>query len=123
MSFKPIYKLRDWINPELLVHNNLLNNPAAIHIIEKNLDKVDWSFLSSIPDAIHILEKNLDKIDWASLSQNPSIFILDTNAMRKQIDNGFAEELIARALHPKRLARELELYNYNIATEEYEDLE
>jgi hypothetical protein len=57
------------------------------------------------------------------LSQNPSIFILDTNAMKKQIDNGFAEELIATALHPKRLARELELYNYNIATEEYEDLE
>jgi hypothetical protein len=43
--------------------------------------------------------------------------------MRLQIDNGFAEELIATALHPKRLARELELYNYNIATEEYEDLE
>ena len=56
MSFKPIYKLRDWINPELLVHNNLLNNPAAIHIIEKNLDKVDWSFLSSIPDSILILD-------------------------------------------------------------------
>jgi len=57
------------------------------------------------------------------LSQNPSIFILDTNAMKKQIDNGFAEELIAAVLHPKRLARKLELYNYNIATEEYEDLE
>ena len=46
MSFKPIYKLRDWINPELLVHNDLLRNPCAIKIIEKNLDKVDWSSLS-----------------------------------------------------------------------------
>jgi hypothetical protein len=43
--------------------------------------------------------------------------------MKQQIDNGFAEELIAAVLHPKRLARKLELYNYNIATEEYEDLE
>jgi hypothetical protein len=68
------------------------------------------------------------------LSRNPAIFVLDTNAMRKQIndfgktkknneDFGFAEELIATALHPKRMARELELYNYNIATDEYDDLE
>ena len=101
----------------------LSGNPAAISILEKNIDKVVWIRLSANPEAIHILEKNQDKIEWASLSQNPSIFILDTNAMRQQIDNGFAEELISTVLHPKRLARKLELYNYNIATEEYEDLE
>ena len=104
----------------------LSGNPAMIPILEKNLDKISWfpwCRLSANPEAIHILEKNQDKIEWASLSQNPSIFVLDRDAMRLQIDNGFAEELIATALHPKRFARELELYNYNIATEEYEDLE
>jgi len=43
--------------------------------------------------------------------------------MRKQIDNGFAEELIATVLHPRHFARNLKLYNYNIGTDEYEDLE
>jgi hypothetical protein len=66
------------------------------------------------------------------LSQNPAIFVLDRDAMRKQIrdfgktkknneDFGFAEEMIALALNPCRLERELELYNYNISDEEYMD--
>jgi hypothetical protein len=54
--------------------------------------------------------------------------------MRQQINNfgkkngndfefGFAEELIATVLHPKRLEKQLKQYGYNIATEEYTDLE
>jgi hypothetical protein len=41
-------------------------NPAAIHIIEKNLDIVDWTALCSNPshEAGVILSKNLNKIDW-----------------------------------------------------------
>ena len=35
-------------------------NPNAIHILENNLDKVDWRFLSDNPNAIHIIENNLD---------------------------------------------------------------
>jgi hypothetical protein len=52
----------------------LSENPAAIHILEKNLDKVDWMWLSRNPAAIHILEKNLEKVDWNGLSGNPNIF-------------------------------------------------
>ena len=47
-------------------------NPIAIHILEQNLDQVDWYGLSSNPSAIHILEKNLDKVDWNCLSLNPN---------------------------------------------------
>ena len=119
MSFKPIYKLRDWINPELIITNALYHNPAALHIIEQNLDKIDWYFLSCIPVAIHILEKNQDKINWENLSENPAIFVLDTNAMRKQIDNGFAEELISTALHPRHFERNLIQYGYDIGLNEY----
>jgi len=84
--------------------------------------------ISYNPKAIHILEKNQDKIKWNYLSQNPAIFVLDTNAMKQQIMNfgkksendfGFAEELIAKVLHPKHLKRNLELYNYDILIEEY----
>jgi hypothetical protein len=37
MSFKPIYKLRDWIDPELLVNDVLSSNPSptTINYIEK----------------------------------------------------------------------------------------
>jgi hypothetical protein len=63
----------------------------------------------------------LDKVNWAQLSQNPAIFVLDGDAMRNQIDNGFAEEMIATALHPRHFARNVELYNYDICLNEYLD--
>jgi hypothetical protein len=82
--------------------------------------------------AIHILEKNQDKINWENLSENPARFVLDRDAMRQKIrdfgktnvqDFGFAEELIATALNPCRLKRELYKYNYNISDDEYMDWE
>ena len=49
-------------------------------MIEKNLDKIDWHFLSENVNAVPILEKNLDKIDWYYLSYNiNAIFILEKN--------------------------------------------
>src|SRR5436305_2060669 len=60
--------------------NFLSRNPNAIHLLEKNLDKINWSLLSSNPNAIHLLEKNLDKIDWDKLSTNPNaIHLLEKN--------------------------------------------
>ena len=93
--------------------------PEAIGIIERNLEHADWDSLSENPAAIHLLEKNQDKIGWYALSKNPAIFVLDTNAMRQQIDNGFAEELIAKALHPRHFERNLIKYNYHIGIDEY----
>jgi transcription antitermination factor NusA-like protein len=49
-------------------------NPSAIHLLEKNLDKIEWCVLAENSAAIHLLEKNIDKIDWVELSKNPSIF-------------------------------------------------
>ena len=43
-------------------------------LLEQNLDKVDWKYLSLNPRAIYILEKNLEKVDWRILSENPGIF-------------------------------------------------
>ena len=65
--------------------------------------------------------KNLDKVNWTTLSQNPAIFVLDREAMRKQIDNGFAEELISTVLHPRHFARNLLKYGYDIGLNEYVD--
>ena len=55
-------------------------NPAAIHILEQNLDKINWHGLSLNAAAIHILEQNLDKVDWEELSGNPNaIHLLEQN--------------------------------------------
>ena len=54
----------------------------------KNLDKIDWKWLSYNPKAIPLLEKNLDKIDWDMLSSNPNaIPLLDQT--NKEIAFGF----------------------------------
>jgi hypothetical protein len=64
-------------------------NSAAIHILEKNVDKIDtYSFLKnsgiSNINAIKLLDKNLDKnldkIDWYTLSSNDkAIHVLEKN--------------------------------------------
>ena len=43
---KPKMKLLDWIS----------------------LDKINWSWLSKNPNAIHLLEKNMNNINWYNLS-------------------------------------------------------
>ena len=66
----------------------LCGNPNAIHMLEKNLDKVDWSRLSENPNAIHILGQNLDRVDWDNLSRNPNaIPILEKNLDYVNWDN------------------------------------
>src|SRR5438477_129751 len=39
------------------------------NIIDQNMN---WNWFSSNPNAIHLLERNLDKIDWDCLSENPN---------------------------------------------------
>jgi hypothetical protein len=55
---------------------------------------------------IHILEKNLDRINWNYLSLNPSIFELDYKFLNDRC-NIYKEELIQNALHPSRIDKYL----------------
>ena len=72
MSFRPLYKIRNWMpNIKNLNYEDLLNNPRCINEVEKN-DMVSEKDLSGHPDAIHLLEKSPDKIDYIELSRNPS---------------------------------------------------
>ena len=41
-------------------------------MLEKNIDKIDWYWLSKNPNAISILEENSDKIHWNALFANPN---------------------------------------------------
>jgi hypothetical protein len=72
-------------------------NPAAIHLLEANKDKINWDRLSYNPAAIHLLKENQDKIDWDNLSHNPEIF----EPIR--ILKPFTEELMQNRFHPDNL--------------------
>jgi hypothetical protein len=55
---------------------NLCQNPYAVHIIEKYLDKLNnysWNLLAGNSNAIHIIEHNLYRLNefgWRNLSKN-----------------------------------------------------
>jgi hypothetical protein len=57
----------------------LSQNPRALPLLEKNMDKVNWALLSLNPKAGHIFQNHPDRAhtyrEW--LSQNPSIFEYD----------------------------------------------
>jgi hypothetical protein len=79
--------------------------PNAIHMLNKNFDKVHWGWLSENPNAIHMLEKNLDKVSWVRLSRNPNIFEYDYKEIKNTLynDNGFVEELMMNRFHPSNM--------------------
>lgn len=76
-------------------------NSNAITILEQNMDKVYWFYLSSNPNAIHILTK------------------LDTEKMRAKCKE-FTEELVSFVFHPLRLERMSSAYHMDM--DEYNDL-
>ena len=87
--------------------NRLSCNPSAIHILEKNMDKINWRMLSSNPNAVHILEKNQDKIDPIGISKNSEAipflgahpYLIDTHTFSKN-PNSFPlmEKLIEKGV-------------------------
>ena len=80
--------LDDYVN-----WHSLAFNPNAIHIIEKNLNKIDFYLLACNPNAISIIEKNIDQYKfknveeeiefWNNLSANPNAYnILKNNILK-----------------------------------------
>ena len=60
-----------------------------MHLLEKNLDKIDWDWLSANPNAIPLLEKNQKKIYWNYLSLNPNAIPLLEKNQEKILDSIF----------------------------------
>ena len=60
-----------------------------------DINKLNWGRLSKNANAIHLLEKNQDKIYWPDLSKNPSIFELDYNSLKNSCGL-YKEELIKK---------------------------
>ena len=82
MSFKPLYKLLNWIPETKLNLINLSKNENAVQILEKNASRICWSiWLYMNPNTVHIVEQHLkvltdinclDDIYWDELSANPN---------------------------------------------------
>ena len=98
-------------------------NKNANHILEKNLDKIDWYKLCGAccekrnPDAIKIIEKNMDKLDnncWEELSRSQYaihlLFKYDYELMSQKMWP-FKEELLRYIFNPKRILNICDLYN------------
>jgi hypothetical protein len=66
---------------------------------------------------VHILEKNLDKVDWYCLSKNKNIFELDLNFLKQRMDI-IREELMMKVYHPIRFERYMKMC-YDIADDKY----
>jgi hypothetical protein len=61
------------------------------------------------PIAIELLRQNQNKIYWYNFAENPAIFTYDYNLIKSNFKD-LGEEIIAKALHPKRLLKLMELY-------------
>jgi hypothetical protein len=106
--------------------NNLLKNPSAKNFLKKNYDKIPqqlkhicheplpidqyetsheyWSLLSACSSNFGLLRDNIDHIDWYSLSSNPHIYEYDYATMKTNMDV-LREELLQKALHPRRVLK------------------
>jgi hypothetical protein len=104
-------------NIEKINWHCISTNPNAISILKEHPDKISWHYLSGNPNAIELLKANKDKINWHIFSSNPSIITYDYEKMRN-LNLDLKEEIIAKALHPKRIFRLIEEYGeelvYNI---------
>jgi len=58
---------------------------------------------------MELLEENQDKINWFNLSRNPSIFTYNYELIKEK-NRELNEEIIMKALHPKRMLRLMEEY-------------
>jgi len=92
--------------------NTLSMNPYAIHILEKNMDKIDWLHVSINPSsrALHLLEQHPENIRWKHLCSNKNKLarhLLETypeNICWKQLslnESSWAIEFLER--HPDKI--------------------
>ena len=95
------------------IHNidwdELSGNPNAIELLKEHPEYINWDELSGNSGAIELLKENQDKIYWNEFSTNPSIFIYDYEKIKERFSE-LGEEIIAKALHPKRIFRLIEEY-------------
>jgi hypothetical protein len=94
-------------------------NSNAIELLNANAAKIDWRILSKNPSTINLLiespKRNMDKINWTNISFNPTY---DYEKIKKDFEE-LGEEIIAKALHPKRIFRLIAEYGEDEVYDNY----
>jgi hypothetical protein len=94
-------------------------NSNAIELLNANLAKIDWRILSKKSNTINLLiespKRNMDKINWSNISSNPTY---DYQKIKKDFEE-LGEEIIAKALHPKRIFRLIAEYGEDEVYDNY----
>jgi hypothetical protein len=109
-----LYKIVNWFDTteiwwSMLSANKNIN---AISILEKNFD-----LLSANENATHILEQNLNRVNWFGISKNKNIFELDLKFLRQRM-NIIREEMMIKIYYPLRFERYINM-GYDIADDQY----
>ena len=99
--------------PERICWYSATQNPKAVPLLRKNLDKIMWMYLSlnESREAIQLMEENMDKKDeWNNelLFSNPYIFEYDYEEIQRRCDI-YKEELMQVCWHPVRVQRYLDM--------------
>jgi len=78
-------------------------------LIKANQKIINWCYLSINPEAIELLEANQKKVNWEIIKSNPAIFTYDYDLIKENFKD-LGQEIVIKALHPKRMLRLMELY-------------
>lgn len=114
---------------------NLNHNPKAIEMLKNHPSRISYFHLSENPAGIDLLEQHMKVsngdyklFDRYGLVMNTSIFILDTDAMKAQInkynescDKSFVQELMEKTWHPQRVQRYMDTFHYDLLSDNYVD--
>jgi hypothetical protein len=108
-SIKMLMLLKEY--PQKICWRQLSINPSelAVDILLQNPDKTDKINLSlnKNPRVLDFFLKYPHKIEYSVIFKNPAIFVIDYEAIKR--DNLLIkEELVAAALHPRRIERLLD---------------
>mgnify|MGYP006135181621 CR=1 FL=1 len=92
VKLKPIYKLLDWIDEEKLHWTMLSINPAAIHLLEKNQDKITLGVSSYLQDSADSSQLTMDSegIDYEGMATVSVEFNSKVDKLTEKI-NGYTE--------------------------------
>lgn len=116
---------------------NLNHNPKAIEMLKNHPSRISYFHLSENPAGIDLLEQHMKVsngdyklFDRYGLVMNTSIFILDTDAMKAQInkynescDKSFVQELMEKTWHPQRVQRYMDTFHYDLLSDNYVDVQ
>ncbi len=97
-------------NPHNRISTNLLSqNPAAIRLLEKYPEYINWFHINENPnpEAMRLIEshwKSHANLQWHILSENPNIFTYDYEEMMRS-KMRLHEELIQNMFHPDNIEK------------------